>query len=125
MTSGRGSPTSRHSKMILLGSSSLCLMTGRSVKVGFTPPDLVLGTGASSPSIENNFQYSFLTKMPHLNWWNITTPSNVYVCKQKCPHLNWWTSIITPSMFENKNYSKHVIILQVSVCTTRSYFLPS
>lgn len=42
---GWGSPTRRHSKMILLPSSD-CLMTGRSVKVGLTPS---AGRGAASP----------------------------------------------------------------------------
>ena len=46
MTLGTGSPTSLHSKMIL-ASSSVCRMMGRSVKVGFTPA--LDGRGASSP----------------------------------------------------------------------------
>merc|ERR1712173_431580 len=46
MRLGLGSPASLHWKMILVPSSD-CLITGRSVKVGFTPP---VGMAASSLS---------------------------------------------------------------------------
>lgn len=45
LTVGFGSPTNRHSKVMVLPSSD-CLITGRSVKVGLIPSS---GTGASSP----------------------------------------------------------------------------
>lgn len=44
-TVGSGSPTHLHSKVIFSPSSD-CLITGRSVNVGFIPSS---GTGASSP----------------------------------------------------------------------------
>lgn len=50
LTLGFGSPTSRHSKVMVLPSSD-CLITGRSVKVGLIPSS---GTGASSPMFDTN-----------------------------------------------------------------------
>lgn len=50
LTLGFGSPTSRHSKVMVLPSSD-CLITGRSVKVGLIPSS---GTGASSPTFDTN-----------------------------------------------------------------------
>lgn len=47
LTLGFGSPTNRHSKVMVLPSSD-CLITGRSVNVGLIPSS---GTGASSPML--------------------------------------------------------------------------
>lgn len=55
VTVGLGSPTQRHSKVMLVPSSD-CLMTGRSVKVGFMPSS---GTGASSPGKGKTFVSTF------------------------------------------------------------------